>query len=36
MNSEGHRANLLNCDYDVIGIGVADRDGTLYWVQNFG
>ncbi|GAB3644691.1 CAP domain-containing protein [Glycomyces tarimensis] len=36
MNSEGHRANILNCDYDVIGIGIADRDGTLYWVQNFG
>jgi uncharacterized protein YkwD len=36
MNSEGHRANILNCDYDVIGIGVADRDGTLYWVQSFG
>ncbi|MCC3764941.1 CAP domain-containing protein [Glycomyces sp. TRM65418] len=36
MNSEGHRANILNCEYDVIGIGVADRDGTLYWVQNFG
>lgn len=36
MNSEGHRANILNCDYSVIGIGVADRDGTLYWVQNFG
>jgi uncharacterized protein YkwD len=36
MDSEGHRANILNCDYEVIGIGVADRDGTLYWVQNFG
>jgi uncharacterized protein YkwD len=36
MNSEGHRANILNCDYSVIGIGIADRDGTLYWVQNFG
>ncbi|MCH7231463.1 CAP domain-containing protein [Glycomyces sp. L485] len=36
MNSEGHRANILNCDYDVIGIGIADRDGTPYWVQNFG
>ncbi|WP_051704229.1 CAP domain-containing protein [Glycomyces sp. NRRL B-16210] len=36
MNSEGHRANILNCGYDVIGIGVADRNGTLYWVQNFG
>ncbi|GAA2123206.1 CAP domain-containing protein [Glycomyces algeriensis] len=36
MNSEGHRANILNCDYSVLGIGIADRDGTLYWVQNFG
>lgn len=36
MNSEGHRANILNCGYDVIGIGLADRGGTLYWVQNFG
>lgn len=36
MNSEGHRANILNCDYSVLGVGVADRDGTLYWVQNFG
>ncbi|HEX2144827.1 MAG TPA: CAP domain-containing protein [Glycomyces sp.] len=36
MNSEGHRANILNCGYAVIGIGIADRDGTLYWVQNFG
>lgn len=36
MNSEGHRANILNCDYDVIGIGAHDRDGTVYWVQMFG
>ena len=36
MNSEGHRANILNCDYQYIGIGIADRNGTLYWVQNFG
>jgi uncharacterized protein YkwD len=36
MNSDGHRANILNCDYERLGIGVADRDGTLYWVQNFG
>ncbi|RRS00297.1 CAP domain-containing protein [Glycomyces terrestris] len=36
MNSEGHRANILNCDYDVIGIGAHDRDGTIYWVQMFG
>ena len=36
MNSEGHRANLLNCDYSVLGVGTADRDGTIHWVQNFG
>ncbi|MQM24894.1 CAP domain-containing protein [Glycomyces albidus] len=36
MNSEGHRANILNCGYDVIGIGAYDRDGTIYWVQMFG
>lgn len=36
MNSEGHRANILNCDYSLLGVGVADRDGTLYWVQDFG
>lgn len=36
MNSEGHRANILNCGYDVIGIGIAERGGTIYWVQNFG
>jgi uncharacterized protein YkwD len=36
MNSEGHRANILNCGYDAIGIGAYDRDGTIYWVQMFG
>jgi uncharacterized protein YkwD len=34
MNSPGHRANILNCDLDTIGIGL-DRDG-FYWVQDFG
>ncbi|SDD34297.1 CAP domain-containing protein [Glycomyces harbinensis] len=36
MDSEGHRANILNCDYDDIGVGAADRNGTIYWVQAFG
>jgi uncharacterized protein YkwD len=36
MDSEGHRANILNCGYSVIGVGAADRDGTIYWVQAFG
>jgi uncharacterized protein YkwD len=34
MNSAGHRANILNCDLDTIGVGL-DRNG-FYWVQDFG
>jgi uncharacterized protein YkwD len=30
MDSPGHRANILNLEYDVIGIGVA-YDGSLYY-----
>lgn len=37
MNSEGHRANLLNCDAKAIGLGVARYNGgQLYWTQMFG
>jgi len=37
MNSEGHRANILNCDFKAIGAGVAQGvDGTLVWGQLFG
>ncbi|MFW5419568.1 CAP domain-containing protein [Nocardiopsis sp. CNT-189] len=32
MNSEGHRANILNCDFVSIGVGEADA----HWTQNFG
>jgi uncharacterized protein YkwD len=37
MNSAGHRANILNCDYREIGIGYATGGsyGT-YWTQDFG
>jgi uncharacterized protein YkwD len=36
MNSEGHRANILNEGYTQIGIGIAkDKDGRIYWVQIF-
>lgn len=36
MNSEGHRKNILNSDYNQIGVGcVADSNGTLYWTQMF-
>ena len=37
MNSEGHRANLLNCDARAIGLGVASHNGgQLYWTKMFG
>ncbi|MGH8879051.1 MAG: CAP domain-containing protein [Stackebrandtia sp.] len=37
MNSEGHRANILNCDAKAIGMGVdKSGDGTRYWTQVFG
>ncbi|MGW4836342.1 CAP domain-containing protein [Streptomyces globisporus] len=36
MNSEGHRANILNCDYKTIGIGIHEGSGGPWWVQNFG
>jgi uncharacterized protein YkwD len=36
MNSPGHKANILNCSYEEIGVGVAkSSSGTLYWTQNF-
>jgi uncharacterized protein YkwD len=36
MNSEGHKANILNSNYKNIGVGVAmDNNGSLYWVQMF-
>ncbi|MBL7253466.1 CAP domain-containing protein [Paractinoplanes lichenicola] len=36
MNSPGHKANILNCGYKNIGVGVAKSGkGTLYWTQNF-
>ena len=34
MESDGHRANILNCDLNAIGVGL-DTDGW-YWTQNFG
>jgi len=36
MNSPGHKANIVNCAYRDIGVGVAaDKTGTLLWVQDF-
>jgi uncharacterized protein YkwD len=43
MDSDGHRANILNCDLEDIGVGyfyLADDTGELnyrhYWTQDFG
>ncbi len=43
MESDGHRANILNCDLEDIGVGyfyLADDTGDLnyrhYWTQDFG
>ncbi|MFC9294253.1 CAP domain-containing protein [Streptomyces sp. NPDC057011] len=34
MNSPGHRANILNCSFKEIGIGLAQPG--QYWTQDFG
>jgi uncharacterized protein YkwD len=35
MKSSGHKANILSDDFNVIGIGCFEYDGTYYWVQLF-
>jgi uncharacterized protein YkwD len=36
MNSAGHKANILNCGFKNLGVGVAaDAGGTLLWTQDF-
>jgi uncharacterized protein YkwD len=39
MNSPGHRANILNCEYRNVGIGYVYKSGSTYghyWTQDFG
>lgn len=37
MDSDGHRANILNCSFKAIGVGRAKGvDGSLVWGQVFG
>ncbi|MEV0372653.1 CAP domain-containing protein [Streptomyces sp. NPDC050636] len=36
MNSPGHRANILNCDYKTLGVGVHFGPGGPWWTQDFG
>lgn len=36
MNSDGHRANILNCSYTTLGVGVHLGVGGPWWTQDFG
>ncbi|MEU2053772.1 CAP domain-containing protein [Streptomyces bungoensis] len=36
MNSPGHRANILNCDFKTLGVGVHFGAGGPWWTQDFG
>ncbi|MBN0046227.1 CAP domain-containing protein [Streptomyces actuosus] len=36
MNSPGHRANILNCDFKTLGVGVHYGSGGPWWTQDFG
>ncbi|PZT73710.1 MULTISPECIES: sigma-70 family RNA polymerase sigma factor [unclassified Streptomyces] len=36
MNSPGHRANILNCSFKELGVGVEDSPGGIVWTQDFG
>ncbi|BFO15657.1 hypothetical protein SHKM778_20450 [Streptomyces sp. KM77-8] len=36
MDSPGHKANILNCDFKTLGVGVHMGAGGPWWTQNFG
>ena len=36
MDSEGHRANILNCEFRTLGVGVHFGTGGPWWTQDFG
>ncbi len=36
MNSPGHKANILNCDFKTLGVGVHLASGGPWWTQDFG
>src|SRR5690606_38745741 len=35
MSSTGHRRNILNPDYDAVGVGVMWKSGSTYVVEGF-
>ncbi|WP_369172621.1 CAP domain-containing protein [Streptomyces sp. R28] len=36
MTSPGHKANILNCDFKTLGVGVHFGSGGPWWTQDFG
>ncbi|GAA0683001.1 hypothetical protein GCM10010193_41000 [Kitasatospora atroaurantiaca] len=36
MNSPGHKANILNCAFTELGVGVHQGTGGPWWTQDFG
>lgn len=36
MNSPGHRANILNCSFKELGVGMQNSPGGIVWTQDFG
>ena len=37
MDSPGHRANILDCDFVWMGIAASEgASGTIYWTEQFG
>ncbi|MFH8348695.1 CAP domain-containing protein [Streptomyces sp. NPDC018045] len=36
MHSPGHRANILNCEYQALGVGAHFGSGGPWWTQDFG
>ncbi|MEU5882483.1 sigma-70 family RNA polymerase sigma factor [Spirillospora sp. NPDC047279] len=35
MNSPGHRSNIVNCRFSLIGVGLVTGSGGPYWTQVF-
>jgi Cysteine-rich secretory protein family len=35
MSSPGHRSNIIDTDYNQVGVGVSIRDGTIYVTEDF-
>jgi uncharacterized protein YkwD len=35
MKSPNHRANILDGDMDSVGIGIAERHGQVFVVEDF-